>query len=745
MILNKSTRLLIVSFFLLILIVSAQQLTSTKSVFQKAGITSAQLTRIDFATRDLLYKVLTTNKTQIEKQKAVVGSPVISQSNNKDFISIFLRSDFPTESRAKIESIGGRVTNVIKNILIADIPLDKLSQIVLFSEVQQIEAATYQEAQLDTSLSFINVDKVHGGIDLPKPYKGVGVIVGVLDSGIDWTHPAFNDENGSRVLYLWDMSDDTAPPAEFSYGTEYEKDDLDQQNSNEIDDNGHGTHVASTAAGNAGGDDYPLDGVAPEADIIFVKGFRAGVQTFASNDIINGCDYIFTRAEQVGKPCVINMSLGSVTGNTGNSLYEEALSSLVEPGKLIVCSAGNSGSSNIHLQYQMTGTSTSERSNTFFTIPDSSRGVTHIFGYPDNDDFHVGIQILDQSFNSLSVTPFIEYDTEKSGTIIINSDTLGTITLSGKPSSEEPYLFNIELNYDEDSGIKNYIYNLYTFGSAFFNAWIYNGTFSTDNDPANNIMPGDAMMTVGSPSSAFNVFSIGAFTTKTSWNDIDGIPRSVGGTITDRAYFSSVGPLRDGRLKPDFSAPGHWIAAGYSKDAGFARGQLVNDKIALLQGTSMSAPHFTGVIALLLEQNPNLTYDQAFEVLQNTAISDDISGSVPNYEFGYGRIDAQVALQQLVTAVDDEKEIPVEFNLTQNYPNPFNPTTSIEYSIPQNELVKIKVYDILGSKIATLVNENKTPGNYKVNFNAAELSSGVYFYTINAGNFHEVRKMMLIK
>ena len=87
----------------------------------------------------------------------------------------------------------------------------------------------------------------------------------------------------------------------------------------------------------------------------------------------------------------------------------------------------------------------------------------------------------------------------------------------------------------------------------------------------------------------------------------------------------------------------------------------------------------------------------------------------------------------------------MEFNISQNYPNPFNPTTSIKYTVPSNEYVTLKVYDILGNEVATLVNEQKESGNYTVNFDGDKLSSGLYIYKIQAGNFNKVRKMMLIK
>ncbi|MGB5288573.1 MAG: T9SS type A sorting domain-containing protein, partial [Ignavibacteriaceae bacterium] len=80
-----------------------------------------------------------------------------------------------------------------------------------------------------------------------------------------------------------------------------------------------------------------------------------------------------------------------------------------------------------------------------------------------------------------------------------------------------------------------------------------------------------------------------------------------------------------------------------------------------------------------------------------------------------------------------------------NYPNPFNPSTSIHFSIPSSEFVTLKVFDMLGNEVATIINEEKPAGSYQVEFNASQLSSGIYFYTINAGSFIETRKMILLK
>ncbi|MFN3694904.1 MAG: T9SS type A sorting domain-containing protein [Ignavibacterium sp.] len=92
-----------------------------------------------------------------------------------------------------------------------------------------------------------------------------------------------------------------------------------------------------------------------------------------------------------------------------------------------------------------------------------------------------------------------------------------------------------------------------------------------------------------------------------------------------------------------------------------------------------------------------------------------------------------------------DSEIPTEFILAQNYPNPFNPNTKIQFSVSKAQSVSLKVFDVLGNEIATLVNEELTPGVYQYNFDATNLSSGVYYYKLQSGNYSETKKMILMR
>jgi hypothetical protein len=101
--------------------------------------------------------------------------------------------------------------------------------------------------------------------------------------------------------------------------------------------------------------------------------------------------------------------------------------------------------------------------------------------------------------------------------------------------------------------------------------------------------------------------------------------------------------------------------------------------------------------------------------------------------------------QAISGIINISSTVPDKYTLGQNYPNPFNPTTNIKFAIPKNGLVTLKIYDILGREVTTLVNEVKTAGSYLVDFNASTLSSGIYFYRLESNGFRETKKMMLIK
>jgi hypothetical protein len=102
-------------------------------------------------------------------------------------------------------------------------------------------------------------------------------------------------------------------------------------------------------------------------------------------------------------------------------------------------------------------------------------------------------------------------------------------------------------------------------------------------------------------------------------------------------------------------------------------------------------------------------------------------------------------ITEMITSVGREEVQQKHFTISQNYPNPFNPTTTITYAIPEQAAVRIILYDALGREVRTLVNEEKTPGNYTISMDARTLATGIYYYQIRAGEFSETKKMVLVK
>jgi hypothetical protein len=120
-----------------------------------------------------------------------------------------------------------------------------------------------------------------------------------------------------------------------------------------------------------------------------------------------------------------------------------------------------------------------------------------------------------------------------------------------------------------------------------------------------------------------------------------------------------------------------------------------------------------------------------------------------SYEALAGTRDSKVAClsggSDFGTHTETTKDLPADYSLSQNYPNPFNPSTKIEFRIPKAGLVSLKIYDLLGREVKTLVSEEMKAGNYTISFDASSLSSGIYFYTLNTGEFISTKKMVLLK
>lgn len=204
----------------------------------------------------------------------------------------------------------------------------------------------------------------------------------------------------------------------------------------------------------------------------------------------------------------------------------------------------------------------------------------------------------------------------------------------------------------------------------------------------------------------------------------------------------------------DFCAPGDWILG-----LDYSNPNAAN----YWCGTSQATPMVTGTISMLLSLDSSLTFQQIYNILKNTArdgigpASEDSLGF--DTFFGWGLINLNAALNQVTGIENEVTSLLTNFNLYQNFPNPFNPSTKIRYSVPINvngetahpefisrSNVSLKVFDILGNEIATLVNEKQAPGNYEVNFSAKDgQASGIYFYQLQIGSQIETRKMILLQ
>jgi hypothetical protein len=184
-------------------------------------------------------------------------------------------------------------------------------------------------------------------------------------------------------------------------------------------------------------------------------------------------------------------------------------------------------------------------------------------------------------------------------------------------------------------------------------------------------------------------------------------------------------------------------------DSGLANylieGQTIYPVQALLTcGSNVFASIWGG--GIYLSTNSGTSWNPVNTGLPNNYVATLFSDSLNLYAGTYyGGVCIRPLLEMITAVKNKQNTLPASFSLQQNYPNPFNPSTTIQYSVPKTSLVTIKVYDILGREVTTLVNVQKSPGNYSVQFSAARYASGIYFYRMQSGTFSETKKLLLLK
>jgi minor extracellular serine protease Vpr len=600
-------------------------------------------------------------------------------------IEIYDNPDILKSYNLKIRSVSTLGKRRIVNVELAGTDIEKVAENPSVSRIEAVlkREKTNDRGTLNTGASRIRMKQ---GDLYTKGYTGKGVIVGVIDTGIDWTHEDFIDPvtGTSRILYIWDTSITTpgkTPSDVFggnlvglSYGTVWTKAEIDGGSCTEVDSQGHGTHVSGSAAGN-GYATGKYTGMAPNADIVFVKGLDN-----------NGVLFVYEMASQLGKPCSVNMSYGigytfhamsmvpglfPADGTSLIALMFQGWNTAYGAGHIPVKSAGNDGHWNTYTDLDgynpyMTGgfhsgTTLSSSSTHTMVVPDySALWNSWGWGTPSRDDYatiqfgvwyNSPIQITITAPNGGIIGPMVH------GTFGVDSDSLnkdGVIIYSMDYPAASNGHYYATFTLADFFGIRYFPYpgnwkvkvDPIGVGSGYVDMWcadfdVFLGTtylldvvphvkYSGNKSHSNYIIDEGA-----SP----YMISVGNWVTRDVWTDIDG---SIW-TFTKKPWLgdisnsSSPGPARNRRVKPDIAAPGEIIASTAGKDGYWPNWGLVDSRHGVMSGTSMAAPHVTGGIALILEKFPGKSVNNIKNTIAGWAKRDAVTSTRGQNAFGYGK------------------------------------------------------------------------------------------------------------
>lgn len=711
------------------------------------------------------------------KNKMIDGYLYNRGANNDIYLPALIKVSNVQPSA--LEVLGVKVGTKAGNIWTVQVPPASMDAFIDVPGIEYIELDQPVVANMDTARIVTRVDSVHAGINLPMPYTGKDVVVGIMDAGFDYSHVTLFDTTGifHRVKRVWEQKKPGLPPSQYFYGNELVTSSNMFTAKTDAFYFSHGAHVAGIAAGSgfgSGNNHTRYRGMAYESDLVFV-GITPTDDEWTSaglTSIIDGMSYIFSYAAINGKPAVANLSWGCTTGpHNGTSMFSQACDNLTGPGKIFVCSAGNNGQDRVH--FNKTFNSTDTVINTILTIPTidgQKRAWVDAWGEIGESfclqaNLYVGqnlVQSMDMYCSGDSATG--TYDLYMIGQ---NNDTcFVTITTDSATYNNQPRIFLNIYNKTNDmfviklkgtSGTVNmwtgYVKNKRGYYGSF---GLYPGIVPSAS--------GNTSTTISDISSTYSAIAVGAYASRNKFTNIQSNVVDYTGYVPlgNIAPFSSQGPTSDGRTKPDITAPGLVLGSAVSSyDTNFSsvnspeyenvvtsyykpqNGRTYN--YAMLMGTSMSSPAAAGIIALMLQVNPALDADSIMILLKQNAILDNFTGTIPSQGsniWGYGKINAYRAILAMLNTVGIET---VESNGEQLacilYPNPNKGQYNIDYNTDKEELLKMEVTDITGKNI--LVKEWKVKaGSNSTVVNLQHVPDGVYFTRLKSDKGSVVIKVL---
>lgn len=596
--------------------------------------------------------------------------------------------------------------------------------------------------------SVTGIDEARNNLGL----TGEGVLVVIIDRGIDYTHPDFIDSAGNtRLEYIFDMVNNAGandPDNPYGVGTIFDKNEINLSLAGggtplSTDRGGHGTATTSIAAGN--GSAVPgaaFEGVAPQARIISIKltqdyfpafGNQPQQSSFFQPSYIPiALEFARDKIAELGLPAVTLMNIGSIGGPTdGTSLIARKIDEFVEAGNIFVCGVGDDGGA----ENYAAGTLDANQEVEILISKGEAGFLRMDLWYEEADRFAVSIERPNGTVEGLFAGP--------AGPNASADQNLGDIQVYHRGANVEFFDATSnrrELMIDFTGPVGVYKVKLrgsQVGGSGKFQATLNPSRYNNLNRFLSFVEPGHS---INDYASATKCVVPSDFVAQNTWVDIDGIPRTKTGEGSPGELWlgSSAGPTHDGRRGVDFVTPGEVCFAAYSPDTyyhnfTFNQIQGSNGLYGIQNAVSGAAPVATGILALMLEMEPNVRPDELDFLFSVSCTLDSFVASGPPEAWGYGKLDASALALAAINALNNEGLYAPQVRL---YPNPSQDFLQVELINDQIESLEIR--DTQGRLIRRM---DISPQN-QAHVNLEELAEGMYLVLIKGLRQTHTRKML---